>query len=305
MRQDLPTLIRVLLVGALLPTSGVFAQDFSLSSQLDQSSANFKTAPASLLNENNSVLNIQRNVEAKDFQGALVNDALNYNIGLQLTPLKGLNVRADAWRFKVNEAPVNSLVGNQSGWTSGSPKLYIEDSVVNEFNIDDPLLGSNRESNGFDLGVSYVWDSNRFGQFTLSTKSTYVQNFESNGSLLDLVSPDINIGIDRIVSSKLQNSLMLNWQVGNHSASAITNYFDSFKDLSEIDIAEINDLVDNITTVDLQYRYSVETGSNDRAIISFGIKNIFDEKTNQLINTNTQILDQNGRVAYGSIKYQF
>jgi hypothetical protein len=305
MRQDLPTLIRVLLVGALLPTSGVFAQDFSLSSQLDQSSANFKTAPASLLNENNSVLNIQRNVEAKDFQGALVNDALNYNIGLQLTPLKGLNVRADAWRFKVNEAPVNSLVGNQSGWTSGSPKLYIEDSVVNEFNIDDPLLGSNRESNGFDLGVSYVWDSNRFGQFTLSTKSTYVQNFESNGSLLDLVSPDINIGIDRIVSSKLQNSLMLNWQVGNHSASAITNYFDSFKDLSEIDIAEINDLVDNITTVDLQYGYSVETGSNDRAIISFGIKNIFDEKTNQLINTNTQILDQNGRVAYGSIKYQF
>jgi len=305
MRQDLPTLIRVLLVGALLLTSGVFAQDFSLSSQLDQSSANFKTAPASLLNENNSVLNIQRNVEAKDFQGALVNDALNYNIGLQLTPLKGLNVRADAWRFKVNEAPVNSLVGNQSGWTSGSPKLYIEDSVVNEFNIDDPLLGSNRESNGFDLGVSYVWDSNRFGQFTLSTKSTYVQNFESNGSLLDLVSPDINIGIDRIVSSKLQNSLMLNWQVGNHSASAITNYFDSFKDLSEIDIAEINDLVDNITTVDLQYGYSVETGSNDRAIISFGIKNIFDEKTNQLINTNTQILDQNGRVAYGSIKYQF
>lgn len=305
MKQDLPTLIRILLVGALLPASGVFAQDFSLSSQLDQSSADFKTAPTSLLNANTPVLSIQRNVEAKDFQGELVDDALNYNLGLQLTPLKGLNVRADAWRFQVNEAPVNSLSGNQSDWTSGLPKLYIEDSVVNEFNIDDPLLGSNRESNGFDLGVSYVWDSSRFGQFTLSTKSTYVQNFESNGSLLDLVSSDMNIGSDRVVNPKLQSSLMLNWQVGNHSASAITNYFDSFKDLSEIDIAEINDLVDNITTVDLQYGYSVETGSNDRAIISFGIKNIFDEKTNQLINTSTRILDQNGRVAYGSIKYQF
>ncbi|HJO12977.1 MAG TPA: hypothetical protein QGI39_13150, partial [Gammaproteobacteria bacterium] len=84
-----------------------------------------------------------------------------------------------------------------------------------------------------------------------------------------------------------------------------TNYFDSFKDLNEIDIAEINDLVDNITTVDLQYGYSVKTGSNDRAIISFGIKNIFNEKTTQLLNTSNRILDQNGRVAYGSIKYQF
>ncbi len=167
------------------------------------------------------------------------------------------------------------------------------------------MLGSNRQASGFDIGVSYAWDSNRFGQFTLSTKTTYVQSFENNGSLLDLVSPDINTGSDRVVSPKLQNSLMLTWQVGNHSASAITNYFDSFKDLNEIDIAEINDLVDNITTVDLQYGYSVKTGSNDRAIISFGIKNIFNEKTTQLLNTSNRILDQNGRVAYGSIKYQF
>ena len=68
---------------------------------------------------------------------------------------------------------------------------------------------------------------------------------------------------------------------------------------------EINDLMDNITTFDLQYGYSVKTGSRDRAIIEFGIRNIFDEKTAQILNSTTRILDQNGRVAYGSIKYQF
>ena len=68
---------------------------------------------------------------------------------------------------------------------------------------------------------------------------------------------------------------------------------------------EINELVDNITTFDLEYGYSVKTGLHDRAIISFGIRNIFDEKTAQILNSTTRILDQNGRVAYGSIKYQF
>jgi outer membrane receptor protein involved in Fe transport len=108
-----------------------------------------------------------------------------------------------------------------------------------------------------------------------------------------------------MISPELQSSLMLSWQFGNHTASAITNYIDSFKDISEVNLDEINDLVDNITTFDLQYGYTVETGSKDRAIISFGIRNIFDEKTAQILNSSTRILDQNGRVAYGSIKYQF
>ena len=177
--------------------------------------------------------------------------------------------------------------------------------MINEFNLDNPLIGSNLESTGFDLGASYVWETNRFGQFTLSTKATYVQEFKNNGSLLDLVDSDIRGTGERVISPELQSSLMLSWEFGNHTASAITNYFDSFKDISELDLEEINAFVDNVTTVDLQYGYSVKTGNNDRAIISFGIRNIFNEKTTQILNSTTRILDQNGRVAYGSIKYQF
>ncbi len=160
-------------------------------------------------------------------------------------------------------------------------------------------------SNGFDLGASYVWDSSRFGQFTLSTKATYVQEFENNGSLLDLVDSELGNFEDRVISPELQSSLMLTWRFGNHTASAITNYFDSFKDISELDLEEINALVDNITTFDLQYGYSVKTGDKDQAVITFGIRNIFNEQSAQILNSTTRILDQNGRVAYGSIKYQF
>ena len=246
---------------------------------------------------------LDRSIEHKNFQVAVSDAVLNFNLGVQISPFAGLNVRADAWRLQVDEAPARSIGGNR--WQNGSSRLYIEDSDINEFGLDNPLLGSNLETQGFDLGVSYVWDTSRFGQFTLSSKTTYVEQFDNQGSLLELGGGELGTLQDRMASPELQSSLMLSWQFGNHTASAITNYINSFKDISELDMDELNDLVDSITTVDFQYGYSVETGSNARAIISFGIRNIFNENTAQIFNFNTRILDQNGRVAYGSIKYQF
>ena len=262
----------------------------------------FRIAPSSSLIDT-PLFRIDRSIEQKDFEGAVIDDVLNFNLGVQVSPISGLNVRADAWRLQVNETPGNSV--NSNSWLNRSPQLYIQDSDIKEFGLENPRLGSNLESHGFDLGASYVWDTARFGQFTLSSKTTYVEQFENKGGLLELINGELNALSDRMISPELQSSLMLSWQFGNHTASAITNYFDSFKDISELDIDEINDLVDHITTVDFQYGYSVETGSNDRAIISFGIRNIFNKKTSQILNSTTRILDQNGRVAYGSIKYQF
>lgn len=245
------------------------------------------------------LLNMSRDVEARDVAGTMVEEALNFNLGVAITPLEGLNLSADAWRQEIEETP------SASSWQGQAPDVYLQDSAINEFNLDNPLLGSSLRSNGFDLGASYAWESDRYGQFTLSSKTTYVQEFENQGSLLELAGTELAGLEERVVSPELQSSLMLTWQLGNHSASAITNYFDSFKDISEMDIEELNALVDNITTIDLQYGYSVETGDRNSAIISFGIRNIFNENASQILNSTTRVLDQNGRVAYGSIKYQF
>ena len=294
-----------LLLGLALMGSSAMAQDgYSFIDEPVNNPSNstiFRIAPSSILNEQAPLLSIARSVEQKDFQGAVVDNALNFNLGMQIEPIAGLSVSADAWSMQIDEA----ASGTNSNWQGGLTKLYIDDSAITEFNMDNPLLGTNVESNGFDLGASYIWDTNRFGQFTLSSTTTYVDEFENNGVLLDLAASDIAEIDERLISPELQSSLMLSWQFGNHTASAITNYFDSFKDISELNMEEINALVDNITTFDLEYGYSVNTGLHDRAIISFGIRNIFDEKTAQILNSTTRILDQNGRVAYGSIKYQF
>ena len=265
--------------------------------------ATFRIAPTSVLTEAMApLIEIARKTEARDLQGSIVEDALNFNLGMQITPIRGLEVNAGIWRQEIEQRSQNDV---QVGTVANLSQLYIEDSSINEFNIDNPAIGQMVKSDGFDIGASYVWDTDRFGQFTLSTKTTYVKEFQNQGSLLELFGAGLDHQVDRVVSPELQSSLMLTWQFGNHTASAITNYFDSFKDINELDLDEINALVDNIATVDLQYGYTVNTGNDDRAIISFGIRNIFNERTVQLLNSNTQILDQNGRVAYGSIKYQF
>jgi hypothetical protein len=290
-------------VGGLGLAGAANAQDSISILSGQNSTASFSLGPSALLADIEPSISVGRAVEEKDFQNNMVQEALNFNLGLQLAPFEGLSIRADAWRLQVEDSPAASS-SDVKQWSS-QPQFYIQDSIINEFGLENPLLGSSLESNGFDIGASYVWETSRFGQFTLSSTTTYVDEFENSGSLLELVESDLQAVNDRIVSPELQSSLMLSWEFGNHRAKAITNYFDSFKDIGELDISEINELLDNITTVDFQYGYSVNTGNNDRAIISFGIRNIFNEESAQILNATTRILDQNGRVAYGSIKYQF
>ena len=265
--------------------------------------ATFRIGPTSVLSEAVApLIEIARRTEARDIQGNIVENALNFNLGMQITPIPGLEVKAGVWQQEIDQTPQNNP---QMGLSSKPSQLFIEDSLINEFNIDDPSLGKNVNSEGFDIGASYVWDTDRFGQFILSTKTTYVKDFQNRGSLAEFFEAGMDPEVDRVLSPELQSSLMLTWQFGNHTATAITNYFNSFKDINELDLEEINAFVDNIATVDLQYGYTVNTGNDDRAIISFGIRNIFNERTMKIFNSSTKILDQNGRVAYGSIKYQF
>ena len=307
MRFFSPSTISSMILPLFVLGQGGYAQENELavdSTDADfDNFATFRIAPTSVLSEAVApLIEIARKTEARDLHGNIVEDALNFNLGMQITPIRGLEVNAGIWQQEIEQ---RSQSDGQMGSAGNLSQLYIEDSSINEFNIDDPALGQTVKSKGFDIGASYVWDTDRFGQFTLSTKTTYVREFQNRGSLLELFDAGLDHQVDPAISPELQSSLMLTWQFGNHTASAITNYFDSFKDINELDLDEINALVDNIATVDLQYGYTVNTGNDDRAIISFGIRNIFNEKTVQLLNSNTQILDQNGRVAYGSIKYQF
>ena len=162
--------------------------------------SSFRVDPASVLSTAVPVIELSRNVEAQDFEGALVEEALNFNLGVKITPVAGLNLQADAWRQEISDAPAVTL---NTGAQKAMPNLYLKESAINEFNIQSPLLGSQLERNGFDLGASYMWDTNRFGQFTLSTKATYVQDAENRGSLLDLLNSESAALVSGLMSAEV------------------------------------------------------------------------------------------------------
>ncbi len=263
--------------------------------------------PASLLNPDNSTFNVTRNTVQTPFITESVN---NFNLGVLFSPAKGLNLRADAWKVYVDQQFPAAALKRDGLVSTSTPQLFIDDSNLYASMLEAPsvksTVTSGQEAQGVDLSASYVWESPKFGQFIISTKSTYLYDTTTPDSVLNAILP-VTENTLLPKGTELQSSLMLTWQVGSHTASAVTHYFDSFEDLSKLNLEQLNELVGNMTTLDLQYGYNVKAGKQGQAVFSVGVRNLFDAKPDQLsdIGAPVSAIDQSGRVAYGTIKYQF
>lgn len=247
------------------------------------------------------------------YQAPFSGESNNVNLGMFFSPAKGLDLRADAWRVELDKpfataqaVPEVSLSTTAVGPNSG---LYIDDSNLYAGLLEAPSVKSTVNpgelAKGVDLSASYVWESPRFGQFIVSTKATYLYDTAKTNNLLDSALPPISDNTLLPKGTDLQSSLMLTWQVGQHTASAVTHYFDSFEDIGKLNLEQLNELVGDLTTLDLQYGYNLKTGKQGQAQFSVGVRNLFDARPDQLLPTPSSVIEQQGRVAYGSIKYQF
>ena len=289
--------------GMLLPVLSVFSQGLEVGQSLHSSGIGL-SSPDTMTRDMGPVFTLERTGEIDAVSNGLYNqEAINLGITWVGSPTAGLNLSAGAWLSELNQRSAQQQ-SMAAGTNSGLPQLDVESAQNSLMSLDTSFPGTSIESSGVDLGASYVWELDNVGQFTLSSKASFVSNFSQQNGVMPGVAR-MTDEAQLIASPELQGSLMLTWSLGNHSASAVTNYFDSFKNINDLNIEEINQLVDDITTVDLQYGYTVKQGKQSRAIISFGIKNVFDKKTVQILNQNSNVVDQKGRVAYGSIKYQF
>jgi len=261
----------------------------------------------SLLNPGNAGLNVSRNTVRSPFLDESVN---NLNLGMSFSPAKGLDLRADAWRIEVDEQmPAALLMPEVMTPSPGSKGFFIDDSNLYAGLIEAPSVKDSvvpgQMARGIDLSASYVWDSPRFGQFIVSTKATYLYdpasaNHGFEGPMLPMTE---NTLLPK--GTELQSSVMLTWQAGQHTASAVTHYFDSFEELGALDMEQLNEIVGNMTTLDLQYGFNMKAGKQGQAVFSVGVRNLFDARPEQLPAAGAGRVEQSGRVAYGSIKYQF
>ncbi len=243
-------------------------------------------------------------------QNLSVNEYVNnLNLGKLFSPAKGLNLSAGTWRVDRQEQFPAAVVMPETLSATTAPRLFIDDSNLYAGVLEAPSVTTSinpgQLARGIDLSASYVWESPRFGQFIVSTKATYLYDTVKTEGLLDGPLPPVTGDTLLPKGTELQSSLMLTWQVGKHSASAVTHYFDSFEELGKLNLEQLNEIVGNMTTLDLQYGYNLKAGKEGQAVLSVGVRNLFDAKPDQLLETRPGAIEQSGRVAYGTIKYQF
>lgn len=174
----------------------------------------------------------------------------------------------------------------------------------------NPAKGSNAQ--GVDLSASYVWESDRFGQFILSTNTIYVYNPLLSDSSIEPVNvlPLSDAAAFGAVP-ELQSSLTFTWQIGNHSATAVTSYVDTADNFAKmsadrLNIDQLNELMGQMATLDLRYGYNVRAGRQGNASFSVGVRNRFDRRQfSPVSDVSGRLHEPSGRVAYGTIKYQF
>jgi len=259
----------------------------------------------SLLEPGNTGLVVTREDIATPFSTELLN---NLNIGIGFSPAKGLDLRADAWRVDAQQQMPAAAVMPEVLIPATGSGLAIDDSNFSLSLLEAPTVKSTfspgQQGNGIDLSASYMWESERFGQFIVSTKATYLYNATTPDSLMETVRPQTGSTL-LPQGTELQSSLMLTWRAGQHSATAVTHHFDSFEDLGTLNLEQFNELVGNLTTLDLQYGYNLKTGKQGEAVFSVGVRNLFDARPQPNQPLPSSAVEQSGRVAYGTIKYQF
>jgi hypothetical protein len=201
------------------------------------------------------------------------------------------------------------------------PALSSADDVLHslDFGREQNFLdGSPAVPQELDLSASYIWQSPRFGQFIVSTNTTYVYNTSPSDVSLEparLTSAEktaSGFGLGSGMAPELQSSLTFTWQIGNHTATAVTSYVDgleTFGMLSNdtLNIEQLNELMGEIATLDLSYGYNVKAGKQGNASISVGLRSQFDRRqlTPAINPATARMPNTPNRMAYGTIKYQF
>lgn len=202
------------------------------------------------------------------------------------------------------------------------PALNAADDVLHslDFNREHTFLDTNPgTAQELDLSASYIWESPRFGQFILSTNTTYIYNTghadvtrEPAASLAVVDKGVAGFGINSSMTPELQSSLTFTWQMGNHTATAVTSYVDGLETFGKLgndalNIEQLNELMGEIATLDLSYGYNVKAGRQGNASISVGVRSQFDRRqlTPALNPASARVLNTPERMAYGTIKYQF
>jgi hypothetical protein len=101
--------------------------------------ASFRVSPTSVLSEAVApFLEIARKQGGADLQGQIVEEVLDFSLGMQITPIQNVKVEVDVWERDILEMPGSNFQGEPGAVFS---QLHIESFGAGDLGIDEPFLG--------------------------------------------------------------------------------------------------------------------------------------------------------------------
>lgn len=218
----------------------------------------------------------------------------SWSAGLVYSPsyVEGLNVALDWWRIRIdnvisgetasgllNECYVQGIASSCQSFSRDPVYGYI---------VTDLRYGLRNSGyadvEGFDLGVTYRFDTERFGRFAINSDSTYLSRYESK------VTNDPAIPASQSVSFgssfRLRSNLGLSWDYGNFGATWTARYYSAMKEECVFDercnlpnyqapdtLGVVKPMHRNGSTTFHDVQFRVKAPWN--ATVSFGANNVF------------------------------
>ncbi len=237
-------------------------------------------------------------------------DANVYNIGTSWSPTSNVTLSVDFWRFEYS-----GLITKQNG-----PQLVLDDPLNPQI-IRDPL--SNQISkvlvrfinaaavntDGLDFGGSYSWDADALGFFRFGFEATYVSTFnlqETPGGPIIKGAGNRNFTNFARSVPRWRGNATVNWALGNHTATVIVRYIDSYKD------DQNNAKVGSHATLDLQYTFTLPRNFFDSdaepPVLTLGAINVTDNNPPRVATNggfDSKVHDPRGRLFYAKVTHPF
>ncbi len=222
--------------------------------------------------------------------------------------VRGLDLELDYWKFTYDDRIydvdagfiVDSFADNPDWVVRADPTP--EDQALGipgriELIYVRPLNINKTETRGVDLAARYRWSTENLGRFNAELVGTYLDLFkESDQTTGDYEFNDVNVaGTAFFVGTgqprwRLTSSLA--WSRGNHGASAVVRFFDSYQDHTnwpdeDGDESDREHEVPSWTTFDVQYSYVFQALGD--AHLSLGCSNCGDRSAPLFFNSGADL----------------
>ena len=237
----------------------------------------------------------------------------NTNLGVVWTPSDNFNMRVDWWQFDYEDViTIENAQGKLSADPNG-PDIRRNDSGQLQGVSTNFINAATVETDGVDVSADWNIPAGDKGDFGVQLAYSQFLSYEipdGNGGTRDVVGLFNHDNFVRSMPEKKWN-LTADWERGNHSASMVVYYVDSYKTERAVPASAealgFNSGINNWTTIDLSYNYNFNLGDT-QAVFTLGGKNLQDKEAPRVYDAanfsyDPKHHDPRGRMLFARLKF--